>query len=121
MSQSQSVPCPQGQIVHQGTFTDLTKQGVSLKHFLPDLEQEDLSANQNERNIPSTDSSEATSMRQKLWLDHFYSSDEALDKIWLQFEVRPLGSMSVVFRDLICRLQLYISLYIMLYLFKVIN
>ena len=53
-------------------------------------------ANQNEHNIPTAESSEATSMRQKLWLDHFYSSEEALDKIWLQFEVSEQSHCDIV-------------------------
>ena len=71
---------------HKGSYDCLTKRGVRFKNIIPDYSQEDVSVNDESKAV-NTMEKESTTMRQKLWLDHFYSSHEALDKIWLQFEV----------------------------------
>ena len=85
----------QGKIEHSGTYETLKKQGVNFREIVADFEQEEISGShvkeqQTSQQVPAMvleTSTLATSMRQQLWLDHFYSSQEQMDKIWLQFEV----------------------------------
>ena len=76
----------------------MKKQGVKFREIVADFEQEEISGSHLKKEKQTTPQQQvpalvletsalATSMRQQLWLDHFYSSQEQMDKIWLQFEV----------------------------------
>ena len=83
-----------------GSFDSLRASRVNLHEIVADFEQEEemgahivketRTCAYNAANSLLVDANPGAiqaSARQQMWLDHFYSSHEQLDKIWLQFEV----------------------------------
>ena len=70
-----------------GSFEDLEKKGVDFRGLLreygdPEKDSEFI------ENIKNVDHGLSQTMRQKIGIDQNYSSEESIDQIWLEIEVR---------------------------------